>query len=134
MSRSLKWRFILYAAITVFAIIVLMPTVTSQLPPWWSKIFPGDKIHKGLDLQGGMYLILEVQSDKAVETYVERIKTSLADDLKEKGVPVGKLEREKTDQIVMEFSGSKDKVDSLLSQKYSNLQELSASEQGGIWK
>jgi preprotein translocase subunit SecD len=34
----------------------------------------------------------------------------------------------------MEISGSKDKLDSLLSQKYPNLQELSASEQGGFWK
>jgi preprotein translocase subunit SecD len=134
MARNLKWRFFLYAAITVFAIIVLMPTMTSKLPPWWSKIVPGDKIHKGLDLQGGMYLILEVEAEKAVGTYVEGIKASLADDLKDRGIPVGKLEREKTDQIVIEMSGAKDKLDSLISQKFPNLQELSATEQGGIWK
>jgi preprotein translocase subunit SecD len=134
MSKSLRWRFFLYAAIAVFAIIVLMPTVTSQLPSWWSKVVPGDKIHKGLDLQGGMYLILEVQAEKAIETYVESIRASLADDLKDKGIPAGRLEREKTDRIIMEISGSKDKLDSLLSQKYPNLQELSASEQGGFWK
>jgi len=64
MFRSLKWRFVLYGAITLFAIILLMPTVTSQLPDWWGKIFPGEKIHLGLDLQGGMNLILEVEAIK----------------------------------------------------------------------
>jgi preprotein translocase subunit SecD len=87
-----------------------------------------------LDLQGGMYLILEVQADKAIETYVERIRASLAEDLKDKGIPAGRLEREKTDRIAIEISGSKEKLDSLLTQKYPILQELSASEEGGFWK
>ena len=37
-----------------------------------------DKIALGLDLQGGMHLVLEVQTEKAVETTLERI----ADDIK----------------------------------------------------
>ena len=134
MFRSLKWRFVLYAAIILFAIILLMPTVTSQLPNWWGKIFPGEKIRLGLDLQGGMNLVLEVEGDKAVESYVERIKNDLRDDLKEKGVPVGKLERENSNQIVLEVSGAKEKWESLLAQRYPILRELSSSEQGGIWR
>ena len=76
MLRSLKWRLALYGAITLFAIILLMPTMTSQLPQWWTKIFPSEKIRLGLDLQGGMHLILGVEADKAVETYVERVRTT----------------------------------------------------------
>ena len=134
MLRSLKWKFLLYAAITVFCILLLMPTVTSQLPQWWSKILPSEKIHLGLDLQGGMYLLLTVEGEKAVESYVEQIKNNLRDELKEKGVPFGKLEREKTDRIVLEFSGAKEKVDNLLSQRFTMLRELSSSGEGGIWK
>ena len=58
MLRSLKWKFILYAAITLFAILLLLPTVISQLPSWFTKVIPTEKIHLGLDLQGGMYLLL----------------------------------------------------------------------------
>jgi preprotein translocase subunit SecD len=134
MLRSLKWKFLLYAAITVFCILLLMPTMTSQLPQWWSKILPSEKIHLGLDLQGGMYLLLTVEGEKAVESYVEQIKNNLRDELKEKGVPFGKLEREKTDRIVLEFSGAKEKVDNLLSQRFTMLRELSSSGEGGIWK
>ena len=134
MLRSLKWKLILYAAITIFAILLLLPTVISQLPPWFTKVIPTEKIHLGLDLQGGMYLLLTVEGDKAVESYVEQIVNSLKDELKEKGVPVGKLEREKTDRIILEFSGAKEKVDNLLTQRFTMLRELSSSGEGGIWK
>ena len=134
MLRSLKWKSIFYAAITLFAILLLLPTVISQLPPWFTKVIPTEKIHLGLDLQGGMHLLLAVEGEKAVESYVEQIKNNLKDELKEKGVPVGKLEREKTDRIVLEFSGAKEKVDNLLSQRFTMLRELSSSGEGGIWK
>ena len=135
MLSGLKWRSILYAAITAFAILLLVPTLTPQLPQWWSKILPSEKIHLGLDLQGGMYLLLGVEADKAVESYVEQVRSNLKDDLKEQGIPVGKLEREKKDHIVLEFSGAKEKVDNLLSRRFSMLHELSSSSgEGGMWK
>jgi preprotein translocase subunit SecD len=134
MLRSLKWKFILYAAITIFAILLLLPTVISQLPPWFTKVIPTDKIHLGLDLQGGMYLLLTVEGEKAVESYVEQIINSLRDELKEKGVPFGKLERDKANRIILEFSGAKEKVDNLLTQRFTMLRELSSSGEGGIWK
>ena len=135
MLRGLKWRFILYAAITVFAILLLLPTTTSQLPQWYSKVIPSEKIHLGLDLQGGMHLILEVEAEKAIESYLERIKNDLREDLKDKGVPVGKLEREKTNQIVMEASGEKERWEKILSQRYPMMQELSSSTlDKGIWR
>ncbi len=133
MLKSLRWKAILYGAIAVFAIVLLVPTVTSQLPQWWSKVLPSEKIHLGLDLQGGMYLLLGVQEDKAVESYVEQIKNNLKDDLKDQGIPVGKLETEK-DRILLEFSGAKEKVDNLLSRQFTMLRELSSSGEGGIWK
>src|SRR4030042_5642624 len=135
MLSNLKWRFILYAAITVFAILLVLPTLTSRLPTWFTKVIPTEKIHQGLDLLGGMHLILEVEAEKAVESYVERIKNNLKDDLKDRGIPAGKVEREKANQILLEVSGEKGKWEKLLSERYSILQELSSSEiGGGIWR
>ncbi len=135
MLRGLKWKLILYGTITLFAILLLLPTLTSELPAWFTKVIPTEKIHLGLDLQGGMHLILEVEAEKAVESYVERIKNNLKDDLKDKGVPVGKLEREKSNQIVFEVSGEKDKWEKILSQRYGMMQELSSSTlDKGIWR
>jgi len=133
MVKNLRWKAIFYGAIAVFAILLLVPNVTSQLPSWWSSVLPAEKVHLGLDLQGGMYLLLTVEGGKAVESYVEQIKNNLRDELKDQGVPVGKLEREK-DRIVLEFSGAKEKVDNVLGTHFTMLRELSSSGEGGIWK
>lgn len=135
MLRNLKWRFILYAAVILFAVLLVLPTLTDQLPRWYGKIIPSEKIHLGLDLQGGMHLILEVEAEKAVESYVERIRSSLREDLKGNGIPFGKLEREGTNRIVLEVSGEKTKWEKILSQRYSMMPELSSTPQEkGIWK
>src|SRR4030043_1723699 len=118
MLRSLKWRFIIYAAISVFAILLLLPTLTTELPLWFTKVIPTEKIHLGLDLQGGMHLVLEVEAEKAVESYVERIKNNLKDDLKDKGVPAGKVEREKANQKLLEASGGRGRGENLLGNGY----------------
>jgi len=133
MVKSLRWKAILYGAITVFCILLLVPSLTSQLPSWWSKVLPSEKVHLGLDLQGGMYLLLTVEGDKAVESYLEQIKNNLKDELKDQGVPVGKLDVE-ANRIVLEFSGAKEKVDNLLGTRFTMLRELSSSGEGGIWK
>jgi preprotein translocase subunit SecD len=142
MLKGLKWKFIIYVGITVFAILLLLPTVTSQLPSWFMKVIPTEKIHLGLDLQGGMYLLLGVDADKAVESYLEQIRSNLAENLKEQGVPVGKIERakidvkgEKQEAILLEFSGAKEKVDRLLSSRdFSMLQQMPSTEEVGIWR
>jgi preprotein translocase subunit SecD len=55
------------------AIIYVLPTLQMAVkkldqPTWWPK----KKINLGLDLQGGMHLVLEVDTDKAVENTVNR--------------------------------------------------------------
>ena len=99
--KNLKWRILLVASVVVLSIIFLTPTLTAKLPPWWSKFFPTDKVHLGLDLQGGMHLVLEVQADKAVESSVERKVHELKRVLRKKGVHFIKLTREGTDKIVV---------------------------------
>jgi preprotein translocase subunit SecD len=135
MLRNLKWRLIIYSAVTVFSVLLFLPTLISELPAWFYKIIPTEKVHLGLDLQGGMHLILEVEANKAIESYVERVKNNLRDDLRDKAVPVGKLEREKSNQIVLEVSGDKDKWERILSQRYAIMQELSSTPvDKGIWR
>jgi preprotein translocase subunit SecD len=48
------------------------------------SLFPGmlpraEKVNLGLDLQGGMHLVLEVQAEKAVENTTERLREKSSD-------------------------------------------------------
>ncbi len=130
MSRNLKWKLLLIIFITVVALIYLAPSVVGQMPGLLGRILPQDKIHLGLDLQGGMHLVLEVEAQKAVESYMERIKGDLKDDLKRKRIYAPIIERIKGDQLSLEILGEKEKFDEFIEEYYPVLIEISAEDRG----
>ena len=65
MARNLSWRILLVLVVIFTGLFYLIPSITYSVPSWWSNLV--DKIHLGLDLQGGMHLVIEVQTEKAVE-------------------------------------------------------------------
>ena len=78
--KNLKWRAILVFLVMLVSFVYLLPTISPSLPARWKKLLPSEKIHLGLDLQGGMtHLVLEVQAEKAVENQLERNVESLKD-------------------------------------------------------
>jgi len=79
MLKSLKIRAAVAIVVCVAALVFLVPTGFTDIPTPWKDYLPKEKIHLGLDLQGGMHLVLEVDTAKALEAMVER----LANDLKE---------------------------------------------------
>src|SRR5512139_4004289 len=91
--KRLGWRAGIAAALIVIAFVFLIPSMTQELPAWWSGVLPKDKIHLGLDLQGGVHLILEVEVKKAVESYLERVVEDLKPDLRKSKIKVVDLKR-----------------------------------------
>ena len=79
MPKGAGWRIALIAAFIVLSCIYLVPTLTPKLPDWWKGMLPKDKIHLGLDLQGGTHLVLEVETTKAVEGTLDLVATDLED-------------------------------------------------------
>ncbi|HDZ24746.1 MAG TPA: protein translocase subunit SecD, partial [Desulfobacteraceae bacterium] len=93
MSKNLGIRAGIIALVVVVALIYLTPSLTKKLPPWWSNVLPKDKIHLGLDLQGGIHLNLEVEADKAVESNLERVVEVLKHDLRKSKIRYLDLKR-----------------------------------------
>ncbi|MCU0587129.1 MAG: protein translocase subunit SecD [Syntrophobacteraceae bacterium] len=91
--KNLKWRAVLVAGVVLAGIVYLIPSMSSQLPPWWAKVLPKERIHLGLDLQGGMHLILEVEAEKAVQNQAERMVEDIKDSLRQQRIPFTRIER-----------------------------------------
>ena len=70
MKKDLTWRIVLIAGVLGLALWFSMPLK--------------ERINLGLDLQGGMHLILEVETEKAVENAVERMVDNLRDEFRKK--------------------------------------------------
>src|SRR5579872_965401 len=129
MERSWIYRVITYTLITVAAVVVLIPSAaewthrSEQLPPWYKKAF-SRKIALGLDLQGGLHLVYEVQWEKAVSDKADRLASQIEEDLTKnkrvKGVKVEHIGAGADSQLVLRFSDKGDmrKVDNSFSRKY----------------
>lgn len=99
MSKNLGWRGAATGVLILLALLYLTPSLCDKLPSWWSGILPREKINLGLDLQGGMHLILEVDAAKAVETDLERTVEDIKDDLRDERVRYLELRRNGTKGI-----------------------------------
>jgi preprotein translocase subunit SecD len=94
------------------------------------------RIHLGLDLQGGVHLILQVKVAEAVSAETDGSVQSIQADLKKANLPfsqVAKLDPNKPDVITVEgvTQAQASAVNSLLDQKYSNEYDVSSPTSGG---
>ncbi len=101
MSRNLAWRSGIALAAVLIALIYLLPSLGGERPGWWSSMLPKEKIRLGLDLQGGMHLVLEVQVAKAVESHLERIVEELKHDLRKRRIRYAELTRQGSDRVAV---------------------------------
>ncbi|MBF0101912.1 MAG: protein translocase subunit SecD [Desulfobacterales bacterium] len=119
--RNLSWK--VYSVIVVlgFAIVYLLPTINPNLWPY-------KKINLGLDLQGGMHLILEVDTPKAVEDTVERISHEMQTELKKQKIKFQKIERINNTVIHVTINENDqiEKFKELLDKEYPGLRILSS--------
>ena len=84
--KNLRWKVALIISTVILAIVFFLPNTPAfkYMPQWWQGNMPNRGIALGLDLQGGIYLLFEVEGDKAVEITTDRIAQRLKDIL-EKG-------------------------------------------------
>jgi len=133
MWRSIQWRAGLTAAFLALSIIFLIPTLVDPLPKWWTKFLPTEKINLGLDLRGGMHLLLEVETQKAVESALDKYASEIKDVLAKKDIPARQVERTPDGKIsiVLPDAKANDRFSQVRADQYGNLKVASFREQEG---
>lgn len=112
-------RLALLAFMVVTSFIFFLPSyqpLYRQLPDWLKPVLPNKGITLGLDLQGGIHLVLEVEEDRAVEIAVDRSVAAIQDLLVEKKIPVESVKRTGFTRITLSFQNAnlKDQIQKLL--------------------
>lgn len=75
MPKNLRWKVLLILGVVLLSI--------------WSFYPPGQKVRLGLDLKGGVHLVLRVQTDDALKLETQTTADRLAEQLKTANIPVG---------------------------------------------
>ena len=101
MNKSLKWKTILLLFMIVFSGVIVMPSFNKNLPDWWQKYLAPEGLRLGLDLQGGMHLVLKVDLEKAIENTLDLSTQNLINQLVDKQVTVVRTPSSDPDQVIL---------------------------------
>lgn len=133
MTRNLAWRLSLVLFFILISFVYLTPTLVSRLPSWWSGVLPKDRIHFGLDLQGGSHLVMEVETQEAVKASLDIMAADIEDILSNGKIRYLRVAREGEDavKITLFERGSVDGVRQQVSRKYPEMEVVEPAETDG---
>lgn len=132
MERSWYWRLVLVVGLMALAVYYAIPsgiyffsdaevrrsrTQLAELIPDW---LPKHRFTLGIDLQGGLHLVMGVDTEKAVQDRADRVGDEIVEGMDEAGVPVQQCRREGDApelHIVLKSAGDYVKLKELLDQR-----------------
>ena len=102
--KKLRGRLLLLLVVTVVSVILALPSfpwLYQPLPDGVKRVLSHRGLSLGLDLQGGIHLVMEVEEERAVEIAVDRFRKAVDDLVKEKALAVENVSREGSNTIVV---------------------------------
>ncbi len=129
MPRYLKWKVLLVLFLTLASVILVLPSFYQNLPTWFKKYVYGARLKLGLDLQGGMHVVLKVDVDKAIRNALNASVQDLREALGKRGIKV--VVKEAPEGLILAFGNERDlaRARELISRDYPELRIL--KEKGG---
>ncbi len=117
---SLKWRTILIAIVVVVALYYLYPTVKlvslsedekAAMPAEQVAELRNRAIHLGLDLQGGMHVVLEIDKtaieEGDLDNTMSKAETVIRNRIDKFGVSEPLIQKQGNDRLVVQLAGSR---------------------------
>ena len=124
MKRGIRGRLIMLSFVVLISVIYFLPSTPlySSMPDWWKKTMPDRGITLGLDLQGGIHLVLEVEEDKAIENLVNRAADSIKELLEAEEIPVVAVTRTGLSRLIVKLPGGEYEKEArkIIEENYSN--------------
>ncbi len=135
MNTSLKLKFSALIFFIALSIVTIIPSFYSSTPDWWQKYMAPEGLRLGLDLQGGMHLVLRVNLDKAEADSLELAATELKDNLKEQGISAVRTKSEPgTVLFTLPNSGAVDAVNKVVEESLKEINVTVDAKKGSFPK
>ncbi len=111
--KKVRSRLLLVLGLTMLSVYLSIPSwpgLHDALPDSLKPLIPPRGVSLGLDLQGGIHMVLEVEEDRAVEIAVDRSARAMQDLLTDTGIELTKVAREEGVQVTIELA-NEEKID-----------------------
>jgi SecD/SecF fusion protein len=131
MLRAVRLKFLFLFILTVIAILFVLPSFNIGLPSWWTK-HVSRGLNLGLDLKGGMHLVLEVDMDSAISNALNRAEPDLKEMVEKRGlaVKVGDVTK-KTIPLTLLNADEQSPLQNLLKEEFSHMEVQGPRRQDG---
>jgi preprotein translocase subunit SecD len=97
MIKDLRIRFAIILVVLLGGLFYLMPTLSGyfgfKMPDFWKAPLPTKTLNLGLDLKGGMYLLLGVNLDEALDNSLDRATVMIKGYLNDEKIPYSSVDR-----------------------------------------
>ena len=113
MRKEFYWKIVLILVVVVVSV-------------WFAHPIK-EKINLGLDLQGGMHLVLDVEAEKAVESTLDRYVMNLRDSFKKDKIESASVERDKDNILINLSDTSKEKDVEKAISEITDMEKISSS-------
>ncbi|MBF0382700.1 MAG: protein translocase subunit SecD [Magnetococcales bacterium] len=135
MQQQPIWKPIIILLVTLITLLYSMPSILGGAPPWYPKWLPHQVISRGLDLQGGLYLLMQVETDKAVEQSAENLVDDVRGIMRTERLRYRGITRSGMDSATLQLSNRSEpeKIRELFKKELPRV-EISEDATGKIWK
>lgn len=121
MTSNQKKRALILLICVLISVVVLAPSVIKTLPEAW----PSRSVRLGLDLRGGTYLVLEVQTEEAVKSRLRAIGSEVKSEMRKEKIRVRpKVEGDRELVVHLIRERGRDEVEQYMRAEYTQLVQV----------
>jgi len=134
MNKTLKWKIAFLIFMLLIAGVILTPSLYKGAPKWIGKYIAPEGLNLGLDLQGGMHLVLKVDLEKAIENTLDLAASELKEGLAEKKITAVRTNSGDPHKVIFTLpnTGVLETVKELVADDFPNLEINIQAEEGSF--
>jgi SecD/SecF fusion protein len=134
MNTALKVKLAFLISVVFFSFVTVVPSFYKDTPSWWKNYMAPEGLRLGLDLQGGMHLVLKVNLQKAEENSLELAANDLKDTLTEESISAVRSPSPSPNTIIFTLPNinAVDKVKNLVSEDFPDIEATIEAKEGSF--
>ena len=134
MNTKLKIKLAFLICLITMSVVTLVPSFYSSAPDWWKKYLAPEGLRLGLDLQGGMHLVLKVNLQKAEENTLLFAAEDLKNILAEKGISAVRTPSPEPNTLIFTLpnTGAVEQVESIITNDFPEIEARVESKEGSF--
>jgi SecD/SecF fusion protein len=124
MNTNLKLKIGLLFTLILFSALTIVPSFYKEAPEWWKTYLAPQGLQLGLDLQGGVHMVLRVDLDKAVKNNLGLAAQDLKKALAKKNISAVQLDSPNSGQVIFTLpnTGVLGEIDEIVKDDFPDLE------------